>query len=62
MVERSIPYEQRREQARQAAFEWLINSGGRNYSSKELAEWSSFFYLLGSKYELLEEFREIGII
>ena len=55
-------YARRKEQARQAAIEWQLDFENHNYSYEELAEWTSFFYLLGSKYGLLEEFRENGII
>ena len=55
-------YEQRKENARQSAIEWQLDFDNHNYSYDELAEWTSFFYMLGSKYGLLEEFRENGII
>ena len=55
-------YEKQKETARQAAIEWQLDFDNHNYTYSELAEWTSFFYLLGKKYGLLGEFRENGIL
>ena len=55
-------YQKCKERAREAAIEWQHDFDNHNYSYGELAVWTLFFYKLGRKYGLLEEFRENGII
>lgn len=54
-------YYERKEEIRQEAIEWQLDSGNHNYSYYELAEWCDYFYKLGKRYGLLKEFKENGI-
>jgi len=50
------------EQARQYAIDWQNWQSEQCLSYMELLEWQSIFQALGEKFDLLEEFRENGII
>ena len=47
---------------RDFAIEWQLFFSECNYSYSQLAEYNDFFETYGSRYGLLEEFRENGII
>ena len=50
------------EEARQYAIEWQSWASEQSLSYGELAEWGDIFRELATKFDLLEEFNENGII
>ena len=59
--ERRRHYEEGREAAREEASDWQSNEATKPMSMDELADWQDYFYDLGSRYGLLEEFQEAGV-
>ena len=53
---------QTQDEARQYAIEWQQWASEQSLSYGELAEWWEVFNELGKKFDLLEEFKENGII
>lgn len=51
-----------KEQARQKAIEWQIEASDKALSYSELAYWTNLFYKLATRFGLVREFRENGII
>lgn len=51
-----------REEARQYAIDWQTWAGDQNLSYGELSEWGAIFSELAEKFDLIEEFKENGII
>lgn len=54
-------YKELKEKARQIAIDWQLNDGDFNYSYEGLSIVGDYFYKLGKRYGLLNEFRENGI-
>ena len=50
------------DEARQYAIEWQQWVSWENLSYSELAEWTEIFTQLADKFDLVEEFKENGII
>jgi hypothetical protein len=50
------------EEARQYAIDWQNWASDQNLSYGELAEWQAYFSELADKFDLVEEFKENGII
>lgn len=50
------------DEARQQAIEWQVDASELDLSYAELAEASDYFTRLGEKFDLLDEFKENGII
>ena len=50
------------EEARQYAIDWQKWASEQNLSYTQLADLQSYFQELGEKFDLLEEFKENGII
>lgn len=50
------------DEARQYAIDWQYWFGEHSLSYGELAEWQAYFYELAVKFDLIEEFKENGII
>lgn len=50
------------DEARQYAIEWQAWACEQSLSYSELAEWGEVFRELGEKFDLVEEFKENGII
>ena len=50
------------DQARQAAIDWQIWAADQALSYGELADWADHFRQLAKKYNLIDEFKENGII
>ncbi len=55
-------YQRQKAQARQTATEWQLDFKNHNYSYSELFYFQSYFKKLGTRYGLLTEFEENGII
>lgn len=55
-------YARRKEAARQTAIEWQARQAELNPSWREIAESGEYFAKLASRYGLIREFRENGII
>ena len=57
-------YQEGKTRARCKAIEWQIDyfTGERSISWGELAEWQEYFSRLASRFGLVREFRENGII
>lgn len=53
---------QTKEEARQYAIDWQAQASRENLSYGEFAEWQTIFEELGEKFDLLEEYKENGII
>lgn len=51
-----------REEARDFAIQWQADFARRDYSWSELQQWGAVFDLIGLDFDLLEEFKENGII
>jgi len=51
-----------KEDAIQYAIEWQQWASTQNLSYAELAEWQAVFEVLAERYNLVEEFKENGII
>jgi hypothetical protein len=52
-----------KEEARQYAIEFQYwASDGQNFSYNELAQWQAEFERIGEEFDLLDEFKENGII
>ena len=49
-------------EAKQFAIDWQSWSEGQRFYWSELAEWGSVFEKLAKKFDLVEEFKEEGII
>ena len=56
-----MTYQQKKEQAREQAIDWQIETAKQNLSYGELAEAGEYFEKLGRRYGLIQEFRENGI-
>lgn len=54
-------YKERKEEIRQQAIDWQLDFGNHNYSYYDLMVWGDYFYKMGKRYGLLEEFKENGI-
>ena len=54
-------YQDMKEQVRQEAIDWQIETSEQNLSYGELAEAGEYFEKLGRRYGLLQEFRENAI-
>lgn len=54
-------YQEMKEQVRQEAIDWQIETSEQNLSYGELAEAGEYFEKLGRRYGLLQEFRENAI-
>lgn len=50
------------EEARQQAIDWQVWAGDQSLSYGELAEWGGYFATLARKFDLVEEFKENGVI
>ncbi len=50
------------EEARQYAIDWQNWASEQNLSYGEMADWASYFQNLAEKFNLIEEFKENGII
>jgi len=59
-MEKQTPTTQ--EEAKQYAIDWQNSFETHAYSWGELAEWASEFEKIGKKFDLIEEFKENGII
>ena len=55
-------YKKSQEKARNKAIEWQRDFDNHNYSYAELIYWQEYFYKLGKRYGLIEEFKKNGII
>ena len=55
-------YLKRKERAREKASEWQADFDNHSYSQSELVEWHIYFTKLGTRFGLIKEFRENGII
>ena len=55
-------YKALKDEAKQEAVEWQFKTSGKNMSYGELATSQKYFQKLASKYGLIKEFRENGII
>ena len=55
-------YQNYKEKTRQEAIDWQSDFCNHNYSWSELAEWSDYFAKKASRYGLVKEFKENGII
>ena len=51
-----------REEARDHAIQWQHWMGTQNLSWGEIAEWQDYFTLLGNQFNLIEEFKDNGIL
>jgi len=51
-----------KEEARQYAIDWQNWQSEQNLSYGELEEWNQFFVNLADKFDLVDEFKENGII
>lgn len=51
-----------KEQARQYAIDWQQWMSEQNLSYMELAHWQEYFNTIGYQFNLIEEFKENGII
>lgn len=49
-------------EARQKAIDWQAWQSEQNLSYGELTEWIDYFILLGKNFNLIDEFKENGII
>lgn len=54
-------YQRAKENAREKAIDWQLESSEKDYSYGDLANFGVYFYKLGRRYGLLREFRENGI-
>ena len=54
-------YQEMKEQVRQEAIDWQIETAEQNLSYGELAEAGEYFEKLGRRYGLLQEVRENGL-
>lgn len=50
------------DQARDIAIDWQVSWQDHNYSYGELIEWQEFFETIGKRFNLIDEFKENGII
>ena len=50
------------EEARQEAIDWQNWMSENNVSYGELSSWSGYFTTLANKFDLIDEFKENGII
>lgn len=50
------------EDARQLAIDWQHWVGEQSLSYGELAEWQNYFEMLADKFDLVDEFKENGVI
>lgn len=55
-------YEERKEEARQAAIDWQIWQSEQSLSYGEIAFYEEIFYKLAKRYGLIQEFKENAII
>lgn len=55
-------YSKTKEEARQYAIEWQNWQSEKSISYSELAEWQAEFERIGKEFDLIEEFKENGII
>ena len=62
MTPQQILKAQTKEEARQYAIDWEHWASEQNLSIIELLEWQSAFETLADKFDLLEEFKENGIL
>ena len=51
-----------REEARQYAIKWQLQTSDKKMYLSELQEWADYFEGLANKFDLTEEFKENGII
>jgi len=51
-----------KEEARQKAIDWQFWQSNKRLSYLELTKWQIYFYELGQYFNLIEEFKENGII
>ena len=49
-------------EAREIAQEWQHEFESRNYDYEEISKWSFYFEGLAKKFDLVDEFKENGII
>jgi hypothetical protein len=49
-------------EARQQAIDWQVWQATQSLSYGELAGWARYFYAVAQKFDLIDEFRENGII
>jgi len=61
-INKTIAPNTTQEDARQFAIEWQHWASDQNLSYGELAEWGAYFEMIGERFDLLEEFKENGII
>lgn len=51
-----------KQEAQNIAIEWQTWQSEQTLSYLELSQWQEYFETLGDKFELIEEFRENGVI
>jgi hypothetical protein len=62
MTPQQILKAQTKEEARQYAIDWQHWASEQSLSYAELLEWQTVFETLADKFDLLEEFKENGVL
>lgn len=55
-------YQEKKEEIRQEAINWQLESANKSYFMNEYADITDKFYILAKRYGLIREFKENGVL